>query len=170
MAAGDNGRARLVDGPLLYCTGRRLMACIRPRIKDVDFARGVIVVRESKSGKDRRVPLPKTLQAPLRHKMDRVRMLHADDVAVGLDRVWLPHALDRNYPNAAAELGWQYPFPSRHPSPHSRPGELRRHHDAEAILQRAGRAPVAKVHARALPSRAGELEASFSYAGLCGGQ
>jgi integron integrase len=117
----------------------RLMECDRLRVKDVDFGRCEIVVRDGTGGKDRRVPLPRTLEAHLKEKMDRVRTLHAGDLAVGFGRVWLPHALDRKYPNAAAELGWQYLFPAKRYSRDPRSGELRRHHANEGILQRAVR-------------------------------
>lgn len=124
-------------GAMLYGTGMRLMECVRLRVKDVDFGRGEIVVRDGKGGKDRRVPLPKVLQVPLQEKVDRVRVLHAADVAAGLGRVWLPHALERKYPSAAMELGWQYLFSARHVSRDPRSGEPRRHHVNEGILQRA---------------------------------
>ena len=126
-------------GAMLYGTRMRLMECMRLRIKDVDFGRGEIVVRDGKGGRDRRVPLPRSLRTALQEKVDRVRVLHAGDVAIGLGRVWLPHALERKYPNAATELGWQYLFPARRPSRDPRSGELRRHHANESILQRAVR-------------------------------
>lgn len=126
-------------GALLYGTGMRLMECVRLRIKDVDFSRREIVVRDGKGGKDRRVPLPKALEAHLTDKVERVRTLHRGDLAIGFGRVWLPHALDQKYPNAAAELGWQYLFPSKAYTRDPRSGELRRHHVNEGILQRAVR-------------------------------
>ena len=128
-----------VMGALLYGTGMRVMECVRLRVKDVDFERCEIVVRDGKGGKDRRVPLPRTLEHHLREKVDRVRVLHVGELAVGFGRVWLPHALERKYPNAADELGWQYIFPAKHHSRDPRSGELRRHHVNEGILQRAVR-------------------------------
>ena len=62
------------------------------------------------------MPLPKTLEAALQQRGDRVRVLHAGDVALGFGRVWLPHALERKYPNAATELGSQYLFPAKCPT------------------------------------------------------
>jgi len=141
----------LLEGPvwlmagLLYGTGMRLMECMRLRIKDVDFERGEICVRNGKGGKDRRVPLPRKLRDPLADRMQRVRILHAQDVAEGHGRVWLPHALARKYPNAAAEFGWQYMFPAAHRSTDPRSGEVRRHHVDESTLQRAVK--VARVRA-----------------------
>jgi len=134
---------------LLYGTGMRLMECVRLRVKDVDFDRGEIVVREGKGGKDRRVPLPKRLRDSLHERIERTRVVHAQDLAAGLGRVWLPDALVRKHANAATELGWQYVFPAARVSVDPRDGTKRRHHVDEAVLQRAvksarGRAGIAK--------------------------
>ena len=134
---------------LLYGTGMRLMECVRLRVKDVDFDRGEIVVREGKGAKDRRVPLPKRLRDPLHDRIERTRVLHAQDLADGLGRVWLPAALGRKHANAATEFGWQYVFPAARVSVDPRDGTQRRHHLDEAVLQRAvksarGRAGIVK--------------------------
>ena len=134
---------------LLYGTGMRLMECVRLRVKDVDFERTEICVRNGKGGKDRRVPLPRRLREPLAERAQAVRILHRLDVAEGHGRVWLPHALARKYPNAAAEFGWQFLFPAPHRSVDPRGGEVRRHHVDEGTLQRAvktarGRAGIDK--------------------------
>lgn len=125
---------------LLYGTGMRLMECIRLRVKDVDFGRGEIVVRDGKGGKDRRVPLPLRLREPLQAAIERACLLHAPDLVDGLGEVWLPHALARKYPNAARETGWQYVFPSPQRSVDPRSGKMRRHHVDDSVLQRAVRA------------------------------
>ncbi len=122
---------------LLYGTGMRLMECLRLRVKDVDFARNEIVVRDGKGGKDRRVPLPQRLREALQAAMERTRVLHAGDLAQGAGEVWLPHALARKYPGACRDLGWQYVFPSARLSRDPRDGRLRRHHVDESVLQRA---------------------------------
>ncbi len=124
---------------LLYGTGMRLMECIRLRIKDVDFDRGEIVVRNGKGGKDRRVPLPLRLRESLRAAIEHACLLHASDLADGLGEAWLPHALARKYPNAARETGWQYVFPSPQRSVDPRSGKTRRHHVDDSVLQRAVR-------------------------------
>jgi len=122
---------------LLYGTGMRLMECVRLRLKDVDFARNEIVVRDGKGGKDRRVPLPQRLRQALAAGVERARVLHPHDVAQGAGEVWLPHALARKYPNAGRELGWQYVFPAPRLSRDPRSGRMRRHHVDESVLQRA---------------------------------
>lgn len=124
---------------LLYGTGMRLMECMRLRVQDVGFDRGEITVRNGKGGKDRRVPLPQRLRERLKEQRERTRILHAQDLAQGFGRVYLPHALARKYPNASAEFAWQYVFPARCHSVDPRSGETRRHHVDEAILQRAVR-------------------------------
>jgi integron integrase len=122
---------------LLYGTGMRLMECVRLRVKDVDFERGEIVVRDGKGAKDRRVPLPRRLCEPLRERIERTRIVHAQDCASGWGRVWLPDAIARKYPRAAREFGWQYVFPAARVSVDPRDGTRRRHHVDEAVLQRA---------------------------------
>jgi integron integrase len=129
-----------LQAALLYGAGLRLMECLRLRVKDVDFERQEIVVRHGKGGKDRRVPIPQRLRAPLEQAVERVRLVHAQDRATGLAGVWLPHALARKFPNADRELGWQYLFPAAMPSADPRSGVQRRHHIDEAVLQRAVRA------------------------------
>ena len=125
---------------LLYGTGMRLMECLRLRVQDVDFERREILVRSGKGGKDRRVPLPDSVREPLVAAMERVRILHEADLAEGLGEVWLPAALERKYPNAATEPGWQYLFPSPRLSADPRTGVLRRHHLDDSVLQRSVRA------------------------------
>lgn len=125
---------------LLYGAGMRLMEAVRLRVKDVDFGRREIVVRNGKGGKDRRVPLPRTLEPALQSQLERVQVLHAQDLARGFGEVWLPHALSRKYRSAAREAGWQWVFPSRSLSVDPRTGARRRHHVDEAVLQRAVKA------------------------------
>lgn len=122
---------------LLYGTGMRLMECMRLRVKDVDFHRREICVRDGKGAKDRRVPLPRRLHDRLREQVERVRIVHAQDLSVGMGEVYLPHALARKYPNAPGEFGWQYVFPALRHSLDPRSGRRGRHHVDESVLQRA---------------------------------
>lgn len=146
----------MLEGPvwlmaaMLYGTGMRLMECMRLRIKDVDFDRREITVRNGKGGKDRRVPLPMKLRDELMARIERVRVLHEQDLAEGHGLVALPHALALKYPNAPREFGWQYVFPAVRRSKDPRTGEIRRHHIDESVLQRAvkgarGRAGIDKL-------------------------
>ena len=122
---------------LLYGSGLRLMECVRLRVKDVDLARGEIVVRHGKGGKDRRTMLPAAAAAMLQQQIEEARRVHARDLAAGFGAVWLPDALARKYPNAAREWAWQYVFPARSRSVDPRAQVERRHHVDEKMLQRA---------------------------------
>ncbi|WP_081644610.1 integron integrase [Arenimonas oryziterrae] len=127
---------------LLYGSGMRLMECVRLRVKDVDFARNQITVRDGKGGKDRRTVLPASLVDALQRQLAQVRLVHADDLAAGFGEVWLPHALARKYPNAPREMGWQYLFPASKRSIDPLSGLERRHHLDEKVLQRAVKSAV----------------------------
>ena len=122
---------------LLYGTGMRIMEAVRLRVQDVDFHYRQITVRNGKGNKDRVTVLPDSLVQPLQTHLARVRELHRKDLAEGLGRVYLPHALDEKYPNAGREWPWQYVFPApvRSVDPVSR--EIRRHHLFEQNVQRA---------------------------------
>ena len=124
---------------LLYGGGLRLMECVRLRVKDVDFEMRQVTVREGKGFKDRVTMLPETSIAPLQAHLARVRALHEEDVAEGYGAVYLPYALEKKYPNAGKEWGWQYVFPARSLSVDPRSGVTRRHHLDEKSLQRAVR-------------------------------
>jgi len=122
---------------LLYGCGLRLMECVRLRVQDIDFGYQQILVRNAKGGKDRIVPLPKTLAEPLQTQLRYVQELHQTDVNNGLGEVYLPNALARKYPAAAKEFKWQYLFPSARVSTDPRSGAVRRHHVHENGLQKA---------------------------------
>ena len=124
---------------LLYGTGMRIMECLRLRVKDVDFARGEILVREGKGFKDRVTMLPNTLAAPLKSRLARVKALHDEDLAAGCGEVYLPWALARKYPHAACEWAWQYVFVAARRSVDPRSGAVRRHHVEAQSIQRTMR-------------------------------
>jgi integron integrase len=127
---------------LLYGSGLRLMECVRLRVKDVDFDRMQVLVRDGKGDKDRVTMLPRSLVEPLREHLVKVRVLHRKDIAEGFGEVYLPYALDRKYPNAGREWAWQYVFPSSKRSVDPRSGAVRRHHADEKVLQRAMKSAV----------------------------
>jgi integron integrase len=122
---------------LMYGTGMRLMECVRLRVKDTDFDYKQITIRDAKGSKDRVVPLPESLMSQLREHLITVRLTHAQDLSNGFGRVYLPSALDRKFPNAPREWGWQYVFPSGQLSVDPRSGATRRHHLHENSLQKA---------------------------------
>lgn len=122
---------------LLYGTGMRLMECMRLRVKDLDFERREILVRDGKGMKDRVTMLPNSLVDGLRAHLVKVKELHARDLAEGFGEVYLPFALDKKYPNAGREWGWQYVFPASKRGIDPMSGKERRHHLDEKVLQRA---------------------------------
>ena len=130
---------------LLYGSGLRLMECIRLRVKDLDFARGELTVRQGKGGKDRRTMLPARLRDPLQAQLREVRRVHRRDLDAGFGEVWLPDALARKYLGAAREWAWQYVFPARRRSADPRTGVVRRHHADESALQRAVKSAVRRA-------------------------
>ena len=127
---------------LLYGSGLRLMECVRLRVKDIDFARGELMVRQGKGAKDRRTMLPARLRDPLQQQLREASRVHERDLAAGFGAVWLPNALARKYLGAAREWTWQYVFPARNRSTDPRTGAVRRHHLDESVLQREVKAAV----------------------------
>lgn len=160
LLAQMSGVTWLMAG-LLYGAGLRLMECLRLRVQDVDFVRREITVRQGKGGKDRRTVLPAMVVDALQGQMAEARRLHARDLAAGFGAVWLPHALDRKYVNAAREWAWQYVFPAhvRNIDPHG--GVERRHHLDETVLQRAVKAAVRRAGI-AKPATCHTLRHSFA--------
>ena len=129
--------SHLLIASLLYGGGMRLMEAVRLRVKDVEFARHEIIVREGKGFKDRVTMLPESIVASLQAHLLKVKTLHDEDLAAGYGEAYLPFALDKKYPNAGREWGWQYIFPSKNLSVDPRSGKTRRHHLDEKGVQRA---------------------------------
>jgi integron integrase len=131
---------------LLYGTGMRLLEVCRLRVKDLDFTRNQILVRDGKGEKDRVVPLPRKLAPALAAQLEVVKAMHDRDLKAGHGRVWLPYAIAEKYPQADRQLAWQYVFPSSRLSVDPRrrdvaagapSGIVRRHHVHENVLQKA---------------------------------
>ncbi len=149
---------------ILYGTGMRLMECVRLRVKDIDFERGEILVRDGKGAKDRVTMLPASVVEGLQAHLKTRRALFDEDKRAGMAAVYLPDALDfQSAPSpqpspargegVSKEWGWQYVFPSGSYSVDPRSGEERRHHLDEKLLQRAMKKAVqaAGIHKPATP-------------------
>lgn len=92
--------------------------------------------RDPKDMKDRVTVLPHNLRDQLQAHLERIKLLHQNDLSAGYGRVYLPYALERKYPNASTEWGWQYAFPAKTLSSDPRSGAMRRHHMHEHTLQK----------------------------------
>lgn len=121
---------------LLYGSGLRQAELLSLRVKDLDFGMLTITVRSGKGDKDRTTLLPQSLVERLELQVQSVANLHKRDIADGFGEVYLPHALNRKYPNAARELGWQYLFPSIGIGTDPRSGVQRRHHMHPTTLRK----------------------------------
>ncbi|MBT9518715.1 MAG: integron integrase [Methyloversatilis discipulorum] len=122
---------------LLYGTGMRLTEGLCLRVKDVDFERLTLIVREGKGRKDRALMLPQSLVQPLRDQMARARLLWDDDRRAGRAGVDMPDAIARKYPRADASWAWFWVFPQADHAVDPRSGVVRRHHMYDQTFQRA---------------------------------
>jgi integron integrase len=127
---------------LLYGAGLRLLECCQLRVKDVDFARNQLFVRQGKGGKDRATMLPVAAKVALVAQIEYARKQHERDVVSGAGWVELPFALARKYPNAGREWAWQWVFPATRIYVERETGQRRRHHLHETVIQDAVRRAV----------------------------
>jgi integrase len=86
--------------------------------------------------------LPGALIEPLRAQLVRAKRIHEQDLREGFGVVYLPFALERKYPSANREWGWQYVFPSYKRSIDPRSGAERRYHVSESAVQKALRSAI----------------------------
>ena len=121
---------------LMYGCGLRMQEALNLRIKDIDFGFDKVYIWDSKSLKDRTVPLPQVLKQRLKAQVEHVEQLHKKDIADRYGSVYLPYALERKYPNAKFETKWQYLFPMKNVAKDPRSGIVRRHHMHEKTLGR----------------------------------
>ena len=140
-------------GRLLYGTGMRLLEGLRLRVKDIDFERRAIIVREGKGAKDRVVMLPAVLESPLRAQLAQAHAVWQADRACAAQGVQVPHALARKYPRAAISWAWHWVFPQAKLAWDPRGAGLRRHHLLEGNFQRVFKAALAAagIHKPASP-------------------
>jgi integron integrase len=146
---------------LMYGTGLRLLECAELRVKDLNFDRGELTVRDGKGGKDRVTMLPATLKGPLLDHLVRVKAQHDADLAAGRGSVALPGALRAKYPNAPVEWAWQWVFPATRFYSDRATGERRRHHLHESVLQRAVK-DAARAAGISRPATCHSLRHSFA--------
>ena len=121
------------------------MECLRLRVKDLDFHYNQIVVRDAKGQVDRVTTLPQNVKQPLGVHLGKVKQIYQADLKNGYGAVYLPYALERKYPNANREWGWQYVFPASQLSIDPRSGVKRRHHLDETVLQKVVKEAIRKA-------------------------
>ena len=136
VIAQMKGEPQLIAG-LLYGSGLRIMEAVRLRIKDIDFSREEIRIRDGKGEQDRVTMLPRALKHRLTLQVIAVRKVHNYDLNCGYGAVHLPYALERKYKHAATDFVWQYVFPAAKLSIDPKSGKPGRHHVAEQNVQRA---------------------------------
>jgi integron integrase len=136
VIAQMKGEHQLIAG-LLYGAGLRIMEAVRLRLKDIDFSRNEIIVRDGKGEQDRITMLPRALKETLSWQIGAARKFHVADLKRGFGTVYLPYALERKYRNAARDFIWQYLFPAEKLSVDPISGKTRRHHVSEQNVQRA---------------------------------
>jgi integron integrase len=130
---------------MLYGTGMRLMEALRLRVKDLEFERLEVIVREGKGSRDRVTVLPSSLVRSLEEHLKHVRRIYERDRARSVAGVWLPDALSGKYPQAPFAWGWQWVFPSVHLALDPRSNVIRRHHLHPETIQKAVRTASAQA-------------------------
>ena len=121
---------------LMYGCGLRMNEALNLRIKDIDFGFDKVYIWDSKSLKDRTVPLPQKLKDRLKVQVQTVEELHQKDLADGYGTVYMPYALERKYPSAKSQTKWQFLFPMKNVAKDPRSDVIRRHHIHPATLGR----------------------------------
>jgi integron integrase len=121
---------------LMYGCGLRMSEVQNIRIKDIDFGFDKIYIWDSKSLKDRTLPLPHKIKDELKIQIEKVKELHQKDLQDGFGSVYIPYALEKKYPKSKFETKWQYVFPMDTISTDPRSGEKRRHHILDVTLSR----------------------------------
>lgn len=136
---------------LLYGTGMRISELTCLRVKDVDFGSGLIFIKSGKGDKDRSTILPEYIKNELRTHIEEVKKLHEKDLAAGYGEVRMPDSLEKKYPKAAKEFGWQYVFPSTRLSPDQLDGKIRRFYMTPKAIQVAMAIAVKKRVSPSMP-------------------
>ena len=122
-----NGIYNLVVS-LMYGCGLRMSEVLNLRVKDIDFGFDKVYIWDSKSLKDRAIPLPLKLKDRLKIQIEEVSQIHKQDLNNGYGAVYMPFAFDKKYPNAKLETKWQFLFPMNNVSKDPRTQIIRRHH------------------------------------------
>jgi len=130
---------------LLYGSGLRISEVIRLRVQDIDFDYKQIIVRNGKGNKDRITTLSNQILPELKNHLQKVKLIHQQDLKNDYGEVYLPNALAKKYPNAAKEWNWQYIFPARNTAIDPRSNITRRHHIDSSTINKAIKSAVQQL-------------------------
>jgi integron integrase len=131
---------------MLYGSGLRLNECLKLRIKDLDFELNEIIARNGKGDYDRRTLIPQLIIPQLKQQIEKAKIKFQENMLVpGFSGASFPEVLEKKYPNAPKELGWQYIFPSRKPAIDPRSGKLKQHYRHESFLQKEVKNAITKA-------------------------
>ncbi|MEA3554850.1 MAG: integron integrase, partial [Campylobacterota bacterium] len=121
---------------LMYGCGLRMNELLNLRIKDIDFGYDKVYIWDSKSQKDRTIPLPLKIKDELKLQVEKVKEIHQKDLNDGYGTVHLSYQLEKKYPKAKLETKWQYIFPMNKVSKDPRSQKVRRHHILDVTFSR----------------------------------
>jgi integron integrase len=124
---------------VIYGGGLRSTECVRLRVKDLDFDRNCVVIRDAKGRKDRETLLPASLTSPLRAHLSTMKKIYEKDRSCDVQGVYMPYALDRKFPNAGKQWHWFWVFPSTKLSADPLSGKIRRHHLHVSVIRKGFR-------------------------------
>jgi len=128
----------------MYGCGLRMSELLNIRIKDIDFSYDKVYIWDSKSQKDRTIPLPISIKNELIIQVQKVKQIHKKDLEDGYGSVQLPYQLAKKYPKDKFEAKWQYIFPMSKVSKDPRSELIRRHHILDVTFSRNIRNAVKK--------------------------
>lgn len=144
LLSNMEGTHRLI-AQVHYGCGLRVSECLNLRIKDIEFDRGVVMIRDSKGGKDRLTVLPEAVRGPLQEHLKQIRRIHELDRTNDTAGVFVPEALERKYRHLGKEWSWFWVFPSHKLSVDPRTGIVRRHFKYPDSYQRSIKEAAAMV-------------------------
>jgi integron integrase len=127
---------------ILYGSGLRINEALTLRIKDINLTNNTLFVFRGKGKKDRYSLLPKSLNAAVAEQINRVKIIHNNDIQEGFGLTSLPPALIRKYGNSIKDFSWQYLFPSTTRCVHPYDGYICRHHIHESAFRKQLRKAV----------------------------
>jgi len=126
----------LLMAKVVYGCGLRVRECLQLRVKDIDFERSAVTIRNGKGDKDRETVLPESVKESLSAHLQMARSLYEKDRENNVPGVQLPYAFERKSPNAGKEWAWFWIFPAAALSIDPITKIVRRHHVYPGVLQR----------------------------------